>query len=161
MVGWLLSNSLQIAGLHTAGGVRYGNQPPTSLIHTRTVNSSSETGAALGEQRNSQWAHFAGYFPVRDGIGSFGALDVLQDITDQRCLEDAHRGAERISAFARAAMEVAQLKPALPSMAHLLDSLVRDATLRFEARGYTELAQIELGRFDALAKCLAHLAGVA
>jgi PAS domain S-box-containing protein len=89
-----------------------------------------------------------------------GALDVLQDITDQRSLEDARRVAERINAFTRVALEVAQLKPALHSMAQLLDSLGREATLSVEARGFTELAQLELVRFDALVRRMSHLSGV-
>jgi PAS domain S-box-containing protein len=90
-----------------------------------------------------------------------GALDVLQDITDQRSLEDARRVAERINAFTRVALEVAQLKPALHSMAQLLDTLGREATLSVEARGFTELAQLELVRFDALVRRMSHLSGVA
>lgn len=90
-----------------------------------------------------------------------GALDVLQDITDQRCLEDARRVAERVNAFTRVAMEVAQLKPALLSMVQLLDSLGRDSALSMEARGFAEVAQLELVRFDALVRRMSHLSGVA
>jgi hypothetical protein len=98
--------------------------------------------------------------PLLDGEGTIvGALDVLQDITDRRWSEDARRIAERVSASARVATEVAQLKPALLSLVSLLDLLGQDATLSVQARGYAELARVELGRFDALVKHMAHLSG--
>ncbi len=90
-----------------------------------------------------------------------GALDVLQDITDRRWSEDARCVAERVSAFARVATEVTQLKPALLSMVSLLDLLGQDATLSVQARGYTELARVELVQFDALVKRMAHLSSAA
>jgi PAS domain S-box-containing protein len=90
-----------------------------------------------------------------------GALDVLQDITDRRWSEDARRVAERLSASARVATEVVRLKPALLSMVSLLDLLGRDATLSVEARGYADLVRLELVRFDALVKHMAHLSGAA
>jgi GAF domain-containing protein len=90
-----------------------------------------------------------------------GALDVLQDITDRRWSEDARRVAERVSASARIAMEVVRLKPALLSMVNLLDLLGQDATLSVSARGYAELARLELVHFDALLKHMAHLSGAA
>ena len=90
-----------------------------------------------------------------------GALDVLQDITDRRWSEDARRLAERVSASARIAMEVVRLKPALLSMVSLLDLLGQDATLSDAARGYAELVRLELARFDALLKHMAHLSGAA
>ena len=100
--------------------------------------------------------------PVRDGAGNLvGAIDVLEDITKRRQLEDARRVAERISASARVASEVTQLKPALLSTLSLLDLLGRDATLSTEARNYAELARLELIRFDAVMKQMAHLAGAA
>lgn len=100
--------------------------------------------------------------PLLDDAGRMiGALDVLQDITDRRWLEDARCLGERLSASARIATQVAQLKPALLSLVNLLDQLGHDATLSVEARGYTELARSELVRFDALVKHMAHLAGAA
>jgi hypothetical protein len=90
-----------------------------------------------------------------------GALDVLHDITDRRWSEDARRIAERLSASSRVAAEVMQLKPALLSMVNLLNLLGQDATLSVQARGYAELARLELVRFDALVKHMAHLAGAA
>jgi PAS domain S-box-containing protein len=100
--------------------------------------------------------------PVFDEGGNMiGALDVLQDITDRRWLEDARRVAERVRASARVAMEVAQLKPTLLSMLSTLDLLGRDATLSLQARSYAELVRVELVRFDALVKHMAHLAGAA
>lgn len=126
------------------------------------MNSSSEAGAALGVQTNSQRPLFYGHSsPIHENGNLTGALDVLRDITDQRCFDDARRSAERISAFARVAVEVAQLKPALPPMVHLLNSLGRNATLIVAVGGYTELAQVELVRFDALVKGMANLAGAA
>jgi signal transduction histidine kinase len=98
--------------------------------------------------------------PLLDEEGRIiGALDVMQDITDRRWSEDARRIAERVSASARVATEVAQLKPALLSIVSLLDLLGQDATLSVQARGYAELARVELGRFDALVKHMAHLSG--
>jgi hypothetical protein len=92
---------------------------------------------------------------------TIGALDVLQDITDRRWSEDARRLAERVSATARVAAQVVQLKPALLSIVSLLDLLGRDATLSVEARGYADLVRLELVHFDALVKHMAHLAGAA
>ena len=90
-----------------------------------------------------------------------GALDVLQDITDRRWSEDARRLAERVSATARVATQVVQLKPALLSIVSLLDLLGREATLSVETRGYADLVRLELVRFDALVKHMAHLSGAA
>jgi len=90
-----------------------------------------------------------------------GALDVLQDITDRQWREDARRVGERLSASARIATQVTQLKPALLSLGNLLDRLGHESTLSVEARGYAELARTELVRFDALVKHMAHLAGAA
>jgi hypothetical protein len=99
---------------------------------------------------------------LRDEEGKvIGALDVLHDITDRRWSEDARRIAERLSASSRVAAEVMQLKPALLSMVNLLNLLGQDATLSVQARGYAELARLELVRFDALVKHMAHLAGAA
>ncbi len=99
---------------------------------------------------------------LRNGSGNvIGAIDVLQDITRRRQLEDARRVAERISACARVASEVTQLKPALLSTLTLLDRLGQDATLSTEARNYAELARLELVRFDTVMKQMAHLAGAA
>lgn len=92
---------------------------------------------------------------------TIGALDVLQDITDRRWSEDARRLAERVSATARVAAQVVQLKPSLLSIVSLLDLLGRDATLSVEARGYADLVRLELVRFDALVKHMAHLSGAA
>jgi signal transduction histidine kinase len=100
--------------------------------------------------------------PLLDETGTVvGALDVLQDITNRRWSEDARRLAERVSASARVAAEVVQLKPALFSMASLLDLLGRDATLSVQARGYAEVVRLELVRFDALMKHMAYLSGAA
>jgi PAS domain S-box-containing protein len=96
-----------------------------------------------------------------EGGNMIGALDVLQDITDRRWLEEARRVAERVKASARVATEVAQLKPALLSMLSILDLLGRDATLSVQARSYAELVRVELARFDALVKHMAHIAGTA
>lgn len=90
-----------------------------------------------------------------------GAIDVLQDITDRRWLEEARRVAERVKASARVATEVAQLKPTLLSMLSTLDLLGRDSTLSVQARSYAELVRGDLVRFDALMKHMAHLAGAA
>lgn len=90
-----------------------------------------------------------------------GALDVLQDISDRRWLEEARRVAERLSASARVATEVAQLKPALLSMVSLLNLLGQDATLSLQARGYAERARLELVQFDALVRHMALLSGAA
>jgi PAS domain S-box-containing protein len=90
-----------------------------------------------------------------------GALDVLQDITRRRRLEDARRVAERVSASPRIALEVTQMKPALLSMLELLDRLGQDATLSVAARGYAELARLELVPFDELVRHMAHLSGAA
>jgi PAS domain S-box-containing protein len=90
-----------------------------------------------------------------------GALDVLQDITDRRWSEDARRLAERVSASARVAAEVVQLKPALLSMVSLLEMLDQDASLSVQARGYAEVVRLELVRFSALMKHMAHLSGAA
>lgn len=92
---------------------------------------------------------------------AIGALDVLQDITERRWLEDARRVGERVSASARVATQVAQLKPSVLSMVSLLDQLGSDATLSVQARGYAELARLELVRFDALMKHMSHLSGAA
>jgi hypothetical protein len=98
--------------------------------------------------------------PLLDEEGNLiGALDVLQDITDQRRSEDARRVAERLSAFARVAAEVSQLKPALLATLSLLDQLGRDASISVQARGYAELARLELVHFDALMKHMAHFSG--
>jgi len=100
--------------------------------------------------------------PLLDEGGTVvGALDVLQDITDRRWSEDARRLAERVSASARLAAEVVQLKPALLSMVSLLDLLGRDATLSVQARSYAEVVRLELVRFDALMRHMAHLSGAA
>lgn len=100
--------------------------------------------------------------PLLDEGGNMvGAIDVLQDITDRRWLEEARRVAERVKASARVATEVAQLKPTLLSMLSTLDLLGRDSTLSVQARSYAELVRGELVRFDALMKHMAHLAGVA
>lgn len=100
--------------------------------------------------------------PLHDEEGrTIGALDVLHDVTDRRRLEDARRTAERMSAYARLAAQVAHLKPALLSIVSLLDQLGREATLSQEARGYTELARLELVRFDTLVKHMAQLSGAA
>jgi PAS fold len=100
--------------------------------------------------------------PLLDEGGAVvGALDVLQDITDRRWSEDARRLAERVSASARVAAEVVQLKPALLSMVSLLDLLGRDATLSVRARGCAEVVRLELVRFDALMRHMAHLSGAA
>jgi len=100
--------------------------------------------------------------PLLDQGGNMiGALDVLQDITDRRWLEDARRLAERVKASARVATEVAELRPTLLSMLSTLDLLGRDATLSVEARNYAELVRGDLVRFDALVKHMAHLAGAA
>jgi hypothetical protein len=90
-----------------------------------------------------------------------GALDVLQDITNRRWLEDARRVAERVNASARVATEVTELKPALLSMVGLLDLLGSDATLSVQGRGYAELARLELNHFDELVKHMARLSGAA
>jgi hypothetical protein len=92
---------------------------------------------------------------------TIGALDVLHDITDRRWSEDARRLAERVSATARVATQVVQLKPALLSIVGLLDLLGREATLSVEARGHADLVRLELVRFDALVKHMAHLSGAA
>ena len=100
--------------------------------------------------------------PLLDEGGAVvGALDVLQDITDRRWSEDARRLAERVSASARVAAEVVQLKPALLSMVSSLDLLGRDSTLSLQARGYAEGVRLELVRFDALMRHMAHLSGAA
>ncbi len=100
--------------------------------------------------------------PLLDEGGTLvGALDVLQDITDRRWSEDARRLAERVSASARVAAEVVQLKPALLSMASLLELLGRDATLSVQARDRAEIVRLELARFDALMRHMAHLSGAA
>ena len=99
---------------------------------------------------------------LRDEEGqTIGALDVLQDVTNRRRLEDARRVGERINASVRVATEVARLKPALLSMVSLLDLLGSDATLSVQARGYAELTRVELMRFDELVKHMAQLAGAA
>ena len=98
--------------------------------------------------------------PLFDEAGAVaGALDVLQNITDHSRLEEARRLAERVTASARVATEVAQLKPSLLSIGSWLDLLGQDATLSVEARGYTELVRVELVRFDALVKHMVLLAG--
>jgi len=100
--------------------------------------------------------------PLLDEGGTLvGALDVLQDITDRRWSEDARRLAERVSASARVAAEVVQLKPALLSMASFLELLGRDATLSVQARDHAEVVRLELVRFDALMRHMAHLSGAA
>jgi hypothetical protein len=100
--------------------------------------------------------------PLLDEQGSIiGALDVLQDITDRRWLEDARRLGDRLSVSARVANEVAQLKPALLSMMSLLDVLGHEATLSVQVRGYADLARLEMVRFDALVRHMAHLSGAA
>lgn len=100
--------------------------------------------------------------PLLDEGGTLvGALDVLQDITDRRWSEDARRLAERVSASARVAAEVVQLKPALLSMASLLELLGRDTTLSVQARDHAEIVRLELARFDALMRHMAHLSGAA
>lgn len=100
--------------------------------------------------------------PLLDEKGNMiGALDVLQDVTDQRRSEDARRVAERLSAFARVAAEVSQLKPALLATLSLLDQLGQDASISVQARGYAELARLELVHFDALMKHMAHFSGAA
>jgi GAF domain-containing protein len=100
--------------------------------------------------------------PLLDAKGGIiGALNVLQDITDRRWSEDARRIAERVSASARVATQVAELKPALLSMVSLLDLLGKDATLSLQGRSYAELARLELVRFDALVRHMAHLSGAA
>lgn len=96
-----------------------------------------------------------------EGGDLIGALDVLQDVTDRRWLEEARRAAERVRASARVATEVTQLKPALLSMLSTLDLLGRDATLSVQARNYAELVRVELARFDALVKHMTLLAGAA
>jgi hypothetical protein len=96
--------------------------------------------------------------PLFDEEGKIvGALDVLQDITERRWLEDARRVAERVSASVRVANEVAQLQPALLSIVSLLDLLGREASLSVQVRGCAELARVELLRFDALVKHMAHI----
>lgn len=95
-----------------------------------------------------------------EGGNMIGALDVLQDITDRRWLEEARRTAERVRASARVATEVARLKPALLSILRTLELFDRETTL-VEARNYTELMRGELVHFDALLKHMAHLAGAA
>src|ERR1700676_2730984 len=90
-----------------------------------------------------------------------GALDVLQDITDRRWSEDARRLAERVSASARVAAQVVELKPALLSMVSLLELLAQDASLSAQAHGYAEVVRAELVRFAALMKHMAHLSGAA
>ncbi len=100
--------------------------------------------------------------PLLDEAGNLiGALEVLEDITDRRWSEDARRAAERLSASARVAGEVLQLKPALLSMVNLLDLLGQDATLSVQARRYAESARLELVHFDALVKEMAQLSGAA
>lgn len=96
-----------------------------------------------------------------EGGNMIGALDVLQDITDRRWLEEAQRTAERVKASARVATEVTQLRPALVSMLSALDLLGRDITLSAQARNYAELVRLELARFDTLVKHMALLAGAA
>ena len=99
---------------------------------------------------------------LRDDEGkTIGALDVLQDMTNRRRLEDARRVGERMNASVRVATEVARLKPALLSMVSLLDLLGSDATLSVEARGYAELTRVELMHFDELVKHMAQLSGAA
>lgn len=90
-----------------------------------------------------------------------GAIDVVQDITDRRWSEDARRVAERLSASARIATEVAQLKPALLSMINLLDLLGQESTLSVQTRGCAEAARVELLHFDAFVRQMAHLSGAA
>ncbi len=92
---------------------------------------------------------------------TIGALDVLQDITNRRWLEDARRVGERVNASVRVATEVAQLKPALLAMVSLLDLLGSDSTLSVQARSYAALTRAELMRFEALVKHMAHLSGAA
>ncbi len=91
-----------------------------------------------------------------------GVVDVLQDITDRRWSEDARRVAERVSASARIAADVArQIKPPLVSMTALLDLLSQDSTLSAQGRGYAELVRQELSQFDRLAKQMTNLSGIA
>lgn len=96
-----------------------------------------------------------------EGGNMIGAIDVLQDITDRRWLEEARRVAERVRASARVATEVARLKPALLSILSTLDLLGGDATLSVQARSYAELVRAELVRFDTLVKHMSLLAGAA
>ncbi len=100
--------------------------------------------------------------PLHDEDGNMiGVIDVVQDITDRRWSEDARRVAERLSASARIATEVAQLKPALLSMINLLNLLGQEATLSVQARGCAEAARVELMHFDAVVRQMAHLSGAA
>ena len=100
--------------------------------------------------------------PLLDENGNtVGALDVLQDISDRLWSEDARRVAERLSASARIATEVAQFKPALLSMINLLDLLGQESTLSMQARGCAEVARVELLHFDAFVRQMAHLSGAA
>jgi hypothetical protein len=98
--------------------------------------------------------------PLLDAAGTItGAVEVLQDITDRRWSEDARRVAERLSACARVAADVArQIKAPLLSMTNLLDRLREDSTLSAQARGYAELARGELVHFDKLIKQMSYLA---
>lgn len=96
-----------------------------------------------------------------EGGNMIGAIDVLQDITDRRWLEEARRLAERVKASARVASEVAQLKPALLSILSTLDLLGCDSTLSVQARAYAEMVRAEVVRFDAVVKHMSHLAGAA
>jgi len=101
--------------------------------------------------------------PLLDDEGNIvGALNVLQDITDRRRLEEARRVAERLSASARIASDVAQrLQPALLSLVKLLDRLGRDATLSADARAHADQARQELAHFDELVRHMAHISGAA
>jgi hypothetical protein len=78
-----------------------------------------------------------------------------------RTYVEARRLAEPMNACVRILHDLPQLKPALCSIAKLLRRLGGDAMLSPEARNCAELAQLELIRFDALVRHMAHLAGVA
>ena len=82
-----------------------------------------------------------------------GAVEVFQDITEQKWSEEAKRVAERLAVSARIANQLMQqiAKP-LNSISNLLDVLRRDAGLSAEARSCTDQIQQELARFTRLAR---------
>jgi nitrogen fixation/metabolism regulation signal transduction histidine kinase len=93
------------------------------------------------------------------GKSLLGAVEVFQDITEQKWSEDAKRVAERLAASARIANQVMQqMARPLNSISSLLNVLRRDGSLSAEARACTELIQQELTRFDRLAREMDHLA---
>ena len=101
--------------------------------------------------------------PVRDERGTLlGVIDVFQDISDRKRIEEARRVAERLAASARIASDVSrQIHNPLASITSLLEVLRNEAHLSSEARTQADKVTQQLNFFERLKREMTLLSSAA